>query len=462
MDLLTVLIYISSIAFVYGVSEYDCVVIGAGISGTAAASALHSKGLRVIVLEARDRIGGRVYTTQTTLSNGKKFEVDLGASWIHGAGSDNPLVGLLKEAGVKVSRKSTDYDNTELFYSNGSPVSYSQEMKYEATWEEFMSFLGEKQDQYDYDPGLKTVVNSFIKEKKLTGQNLRAFNYGLNVNIELEYAAPISNLSLWFDEDEGLSGEDVLVLGGYEGVVEYLASGLDIALNSTVKTIDYSKNDQVTVSIEQPGDVPSKSYTAKAVVVTLPLGVLQDDSVRFIPRLPKVNTNAIKSLGFGLLNKCVLIFEKAFWGSEVEFIERIDAMGGFEEILSLMPAAKAPVLYGFNAADYAEDLEKRTDEQTCGEMLARLRTIWDDAPNYLGCFVSRWGLDPYSKGSYSYTTPLMGYKKSHRDVGKSVGQNRVQFAGEHTSLDNPATVHGALTSGYEAACRVLQHLGKEC
>jgi monoamine oxidase len=443
--------------------EYDCIVIGAGISGTAAARKLSEKGLKVVVLEARNRVGGRLYTIKTTLPDGKKLNVDLGASWIHGYGQKNPLVKLVKESGATTFAKKTNFDNSQLYYSNGSPVSDSQEAKYEDTWDEFERYLEKKQYEYDDDPGLETVVSSFIKSKSLRGNDLRAFQYGLNVNIEHEYAAPISKLSLWFDEDEEFSGGDMLV-NGYQKVVEYLSSGLSIVLNTKVIQIDYSKRDLISVRTVHATNGSANTYTSSSVIVTLPLGVLQSSSVKFTPALPQVNVNAIKGLGSGLLNKCVLVFPRAFWGSKIEFIERIDQLGkgAFEETMSLMPVASAPVLYGFNAATYAYSLEKKTNDQTCAEMMAALRTIWKNAPTYTSCYVSRWAADPYSRGSYSYTTPRMEFEKAHKDVGRAVGNNRVQFAGEHTSVEYPATVHGALISGNSAACRVLQNLGKTC
>jgi monoamine oxidase len=99
----------------------DVVVIGAGMSGIAAANALKAKGItNVVVLESRDRIGGRVWTTNTT-ANGKTFPVELGAMWIHGV-SGNPLVALAKSAGVSLQAKDTNYDNSMLYYANGKDV----------------------------------------------------------------------------------------------------------------------------------------------------------------------------------------------------------------------------------------------------------------------------------------------------------------------------------------------------
>jgi monoamine oxidase len=125
-----------------------------------------------------------------------------------------------------------------------------------------------------------------------------------------------------------------------------------------------------------------------------------------------------------------------------------------------MPSANAPVLYAFNAADYAASLEKKSDEQTCLEFLAALRTIWPGAPSPVQCHVSRWLSDPFSKGSYSYTTPKMEFRQAHTDVAKPVG-GLLYFAGEHTSLKHPATVHGALITGDNNACAILNKMNND-
>jgi monoamine oxidase len=165
-------------------------------------------------------------------------------------------------------------------------------------------------------------VAAFVAKKKLAGADLTAFKYALNVNYEHEYGAAISDLSLWFDGDKALPGEDRLVLGGYQQLVKFLARGVDVRLNTKVTQIDYSAASGGVVVRTAAG-----TFAAKRVIVTLPLGVLKANSVSFKPALPASNAKAIAALGMGLLNKCVLVFDKPFWGSKLEFVERIAAAG---------------------------------------------------------------------------------------------------------------------------------------
>jgi len=439
--------------------EYDVVIIGAGMAGLSAANRLKSSGVtNVVVLEARNRVGGRLYSIPL---NNSTF-LDMGASWIHGASSKNPLVRLVKKSKVKISSRPTDFENANTYYSNGKIVSAAKENAYARIWEKWEEYLRRVQNRYEEDPGLEIVVSNFIRKNSLKGEDLIAFKYSLNVYIEHEYAAPISKLSLWFDEDEEFRGGDSLVLGGYQNVAIYMSQGLDVRLNHQVMAIDYSDEKNVVIKSKKI-DGSLESFTAKYLICTLPTGVLQANSVKFNPLLPSVNRRAISALGSGVLNKCIMVFNKAFWGTAEEFIERIDqsGTGAWEETLSIMPSANVPVLYAFNAADFAATLEKKSDEQTCLEFLAVLRTIWPRAPAPIQCHVSRWLSDLFSKGSYSFTTPKMEFKQAHTDVAKPVGR-LLYFAGEHTSLKYPATVHGALITGDRSACDILKDMNKAC
>jgi len=312
-------------------------------------------------------------------------------------------------------------------------------------------------DSIDTDPGLQSVVDSYIAKKKLTGENLLAFKSYLDTNIQQEYGGAISQLALWYDEDSELPGGDKLVIGGYQNLIGSLAPGLDIALNTVVTEIAYSTSG-VTVSTKD-----GATYTAPWAVVTLPIGVLQANSVKFTPPLPSVNAKAIAGLGSGLLDKVVLVFPQAFWGTGVQVNDRIsDGSGAFEEWLSLYPATGLPILVGWNAATYAAALEQRTDTDIIAEAMNILRRTWPTAPDPITYRISRWNSDPFSLGSYSFTTPRMEYKPAHRDVATPLAGGRVQFAGEHTSMKYPATVQGAYWSGQTAACNILKALKKGC
>ena len=445
-------------------STADVIIIGAGMSGLGAAADLKKKGLSVIVLEARDRLGGRTYTLNATTATGQDFKVDLGASWIHGI-TGNPITALATAANVPIAAKATNYDNDQTYYESDGSVMPPEKKKANnalwTKWENYLTFVQKRDNDLD-DPGLQKAVNEFIAKAKLSGARLLGFKYLLNVYIEHEYSGAISDLSLWYDEDSEFSGPDKLVVGGYQNLAAYLAKRIDVRQKHAVKSIDYSNANSVVVQATSAGK--TKTFTAKRVIVTLPIGVLKANVVTFKPALPAVNRNAIRDLGAGLLNKCVLVFDKVFWGSTYEFQERIASKGNgaWEETMSLVPKNNLPVLYAFNAATYAIALESKTDAQTVAQIMSVLRKTWPTAPNPIKFYISRWLKDPYTRGSYSYTTPRMEYAKAHRDVASPVGKGRVLFAGEHTSMKYPGTVHGAFLSGKDAACKVLKAVGKSC
>ncbi len=445
-------------------SATDVIVIGAGASGLAAASKLKAKGVNVIVLEARDRVGGRTWTVTPNDASGQPIFIDLGASWVHGV-IGNPIVPLAKAANVPLSAKTTNYDNDQMYNSNGKPSTTAQEDAIDEQYSQFEDFLDEQRDadyELDKDPGLQSAVDAFIKSKNLAGAPLNAFKYNINTNIEHEYSGAISDLSLWYDEDTELPGGDRLVLGGYQNIIASLGQGVDVRLNHQVLEVDYTNPGSVVVKAKNNGK--AVSFSAQKVIVTLPIGVLKANTVKFTPALPAINKNAIAAMGAGILDKCVLIFDKPFWGTKEEFIEYVSGQGNgaWEEWLSLEPAAGLPVLYGFNAANYARGLEAKTDAQVVAEAMAVLRTIWPTAPNPIKSIVTKWGKDPFARGSYSYTTPRMDFAKVHKDVGTPVAGGRIRFAGEATSLKYPATVHGAYNSGVDQACAVLKDLKKTC
>lgn len=442
----------------------DVIIIGAGMSGLAAASSLKKKGVNVIVLEARNRVGGRTYSISSS-ANGISFYADLGASWVHGI-SGNPLIPVAKAANVALQSKVFDDDNSQTYYADGKEVPDATDAEYEDLFGEFEDYLDAlKEEDYDEDdPGLQSAVNGFIKEQGLTGELLRVFKYQLNTRIQHEYGGAISDLSLFLDGDEELPGGDKLVLGGYQNIPEYLRKGIDVRLSHQVTEINYSAAPSGSVTVKATAGGKSLSFSAPRVIVTLPIGVLKANVVKFTPALPAVNRGAIAAMGSGLLNKCILVFDKVFWDSKINNIDRIYATGdgAWEETLSLVPAAGLPVLYAFNAATYAEALEKKSDAATVAEAMAALRKIWPGAPDPTTYYVTRWKSDPFARGSYSYTTPKMEYEEVHTNVGKPVGGNRVRFAGEHTSVKYPATAHGAYLSGTSTACAILKELGKSC
>ncbi|NJS37805.1 MAG: hypothetical protein HC783_01030 [Rhodobacteraceae bacterium] len=186
--------------------------------------------------------------------------------------------------------------------------------------------------------------------------------------------------------------------------------------------------------------------------LTLPLGVLQSGRVAFAEPLAPARQRAIDGLGMGLLNKCVLRFERVFWPPEVDWI---DFLGPRETLwadwTSYLRATGWPLLAGFNAARMADEVETWDDRTTTASAVDALRAMFGSSvPDPLGSQISRWRQDPFACGAYSFKA--VGTRtKDRKALFGTDWDGRLSFAGEATSRDYPATVHGALLTGQVAA-----------
>lgn len=427
-------------------SEETIVVIGAGAAGLGAARKLKLAGVKVIVLEARDRIGGRVWTDRSL----KNIPLDLGASWIHGI-EGNPLTALVRQ--YEVETVSTDYDNVALYDAQGTEFTDRQQDQLDTRYSRIMRRVrrqGERaQQQGRPDASLQSAISAAIAENSWTAEEKLQFDYLINTNLEHEFAADASELS-WFSWDEGeeIVGGDVLFPGGYGQIFSRLAEGLDIRFGQMVQKIEYSES-QVTVVTRQG------SIVAQRLIVTVPLGVLKRGSIQFSPALPERKQAAIQRLGMGLLNKVFLHFPRVFWDRESDLLGYIGPRKGeWAEWYNFFKFTGEPVLLGFNAATYARRLEALSNEAIVADSMTALRRMYGNSiPAPDGSTVTRWASDPLSFGSYSFLAP--GSSASDRDALAEPVSNRLFFAGEATFRDFPATVHGALLSGEREAARIL-------
>ncbi|BAQ60798.1 amine oxidase [Geminocystis sp. NIES-3708] len=414
------------------------IIIGAGIAGLSAARSLQNKGFEVVLLEGRNRIGGRLWTSRKW----KDAPVDMGASWIHGK-EGNPITQLAKSANAKLFP--TTYNNGIIYDTNGKVITKARENKLDKLQSKLEKIIIEIQNNYSQPISLQQAL-----EKELNWQNLSKIDridlqYLLNTIIEHEYAADTSKLSAqYFDEEKEFDGNDLLFVNGYNVITDYLAKGLNIKLNHLVQEIRYDSQG-VNIKTNQG------NFTANAVIVTLPLGVLQKNIVKFSPSLPTNKIKAINSLGMGILNKLYLRFPSRFWTKNYDWIEHISPKKGqWSEWVNLESALKIPILLGFNAGKFGNEIEFWKDEKIVEDAMKTLRSIFGNSiPNPQDYQLTRWNSDPFTFGSYSYyatgSTP-----KHRRELAKPIGK-RVYFAGEATSLDYPATAHGAYLSGLRVA-----------
>ena len=415
-------------------------VIGAGLAGLSAARALVDHGLEVTVLEARERIGGRIWTSRLWAD----VPLDMGASWIHGV-KGNPLTALADEAGAK--RRRTSYDAAILLEGAGGEVDLEEDL---AAAEALIAAARPRADKGDADVTLKAAILAHPGWARQDARGRRILRFQVNGTVEQEYGGSWDAVSAWhFDAGDEFGGGDVLFPGGYGQITDHLARGLDIRLGKVVSEIA-PEGAGVAVTLAD-----GSRESADHVVLTVPLGVLRSGAIRFGAPLAASRTAAIAALGMGLLNKCWLRFDRMAWPDDVDWIEWLGPRDGeWQEWLSLAPQGQ-PVLLGFHAADQARAKESMSDAQLVAEAHEALKAMFGNRfPAPMGAQVTRWAQDRFALGSYSFnalgTTP-----RTRKKLAGADWEGRILFAGEACSADHFGTAHGAVLSGRQAAALLL-------
>ncbi len=428
-------------------TNYDVIVVGAGIAGLAAAQAIKAAGKRVVVIEARSRVGGRIWSWRNW---GKPIE--LGANWIH-TKTGNPLVNLAKQAGVSTTSDPEEAGDERLIDTvNGTSLTGSAlESHYTRAYDIIESAVA-RGDNLDTDVSLRASINQVSAFKQLNATNKRLFESMLAQIVDDEYAIESEKVSLFGYEEENAAytGSDLFVNGGYDGIATHVAKGLTIIQNTVVTKIAWGKSG-VTVT------AGSKAWQAKAVIVTLPLGVLKANKVTFTPALPSNYQTAINQLATGVLNRCILKFDTAFWGDTYSTFTIVgNDPHQWYQMIPLNGPYGIPALAAFNAGSQARALEAKTDAQLTAEMTAIVQKAFGTKKISNGMVATRWGSDPYALGAYSYVP--VGSPIRARTVLATPVSAQLAFAGEAYTNTDPSTVHGAYNSGRAAASAILKTL----
>jgi monoamine oxidase len=419
----------------------DVLIIGAGAAGLAAWRELHSVGLNLVVLEARNRIGGRILTDHSTHSL-----VELGAEFVHGKPPaiwsilEKAQLEVVESAGTRMVsskeglRPCPEY--WEIIQRVDSQINPTREISYD-------QFLAEAQAS----PFEKLVARSYVE----------GFNAA---HAELISAPAIAIADRAAAEIEGQ--RQFRLPGSYGSLIDWLATGLpreSLHLQTEVREIRWRRG-QIGIAADTPNG--NRDFFAVRLLVTVPLGVLQASSgrrgaIQFIPPLSQKEA-ALGHLEVGHVVKLMISFKEPFWsnhgrlGFAISFDVDMPTWWTQEPLTS-------NTLTGWAGGPAAEKLINLSREELLDRAIESLSRIFAKPGRWLRERADRihyydWSNDPFSRGAYSY--PKVGGLKAAQILAKPVNDT-IFFAGEATDFQGAnGTVHAALASGKSAAQKIIK------
>lgn len=434
--------------------SWDVLIVGAGVAGLTAAAHLVAKGRSVLVLEARDRVGGRAWTRHVP---GVAAPVELGPEFIHGRIAET--FELLEEVGKtaldtsgahwtfidgKVAQRSDDlFDQVQAALAKATPEFQKQDVS-------FATFLADG-SRYGLSEDACRLARTFVE------------------GFDAADATRVSALSIAEEWQSGgmLDAPQYRPVGGYSSVLKALSGALDrrdakIQLQTVVHDIRWRRG-----SVEVEGTFLGQPFRAAApkAIITLPLGVLQapaqaSGSVRFSPALTAKQA-ALEGLASGPVLKLVLQFRTAFWEELND--GQFQQASFFHSPQSPIPTfwtsrpLRAPLLTAWVGGPKGAKLARTPFANIVATALESLQQVFGKDPEGMeleAAYVHDWMSDPYSRGAYSYV--LTGGNDARKALASPI-EDTLYFAGEATDYEGEAaTVTGALHSGARAAKEVLQ------
>ncbi|KAJ7966831.1 Lysine-specific histone demethylase 1-1-like protein [Quillaja saponaria] len=447
------------------------IVIGAGPAGLTAARHLQRQGFTVTVLEARSRIGGRVFTDRSSLS----VPVDLGASIITGVEADvaterrpDPSSLVCAQLGLELTVLNSDCPLYDIVTAKKVPADLDEalEAEYNSLLDDMILLVAQK-GEHAMRMSLEDGLEYALKRRRIAQRRVMDWHFA---NLEYGCAALLKEVSLpyWNQDDVygGFGGAHCMIKGGYSTVFESLGEGLVVHLNHVVTNVSYgSKEPGVDESQRNKVKISTSNgseFLGEAVLITVPLGCLKAETIKFSPPLPQWKHSSIQRLGFGVLNKVILEFPYVFWDDSVDYFgataKESNRRGHCFMFWNVRKTVGAPVLIALVVGKAAIDFQSLSSCDHVNHALMVLRKLFgeDAVPNPVASVVTDWGRDPFSYGAYSYVA--VGASGEDYDILGRPIENCLFFAGEATCKEHPDTVGGAMMSGLREAVRIIDIL----
>jgi monoamine oxidase len=434
----------------------DVIVIGAGVAGLETAWRLAQVGLKVTVLEAGNRVGGRIFTRHL---EDELVPVELGAEFVHGHPEN--LFEIIKTAKLTA----VDMSDGHEYILGGRPK------KIENFWERLghvMSKIPSGKTAAPTDMSFAQFLKKKFPGSSLDKQLAMAFVEGFHA-AELDKISIRSLAEIEKASEEPLATKIFRVVEGYSAIPAHLEKlaktfGAAILLKSQVSEIQWRPG-EVRVRLREPVHHEANEFTARFCVVTLPVGVLKargegERKVRFLPNVPHLE-KALSGIEVGHVKKVTLRFREPFWRKknfDLSFMHWSEE--GFHTWWTNHPLRTNYIVAwsgGGAALRLGEETQAALAERALGSLARYLEMKYDEVEGQLeAVYYHDWSGDPLSRGAYSYVG--VGGIGAHQQLAKPVART-LFFAGEATDNSGQnGTVDGAISSGKRAAFEVIKAL----
>jgi monoamine oxidase len=477
----------------------DVVVIGAGWAGLKAAETLIAAGGKtVLVLEAKDYVGGRAKSNNSFVQGSP---TELGCEWLYAGETEMsthimgkmgydfiPIYELhgLKESSIFLSTTTRDQisgeivksakvlnDTEKMVYNEKIITGYTSYLK--DTSQELSNHSSGSTGEERYDESFADALEDFELQHKdqLNEQDKEVLDL-FESELEIEFAG----------EDETLSVKELGYYAGdyYEGGMRYTSvagAGFgniahefakpflssSIKLNSVVREINYGQDSVVTVLYDDENGISRKAY-ARAALVTVSVGVLKAGNIKFTPSLSEEKQEVIDAMGFGGLNKCIMV-----WDDPLDMVWPKDDLwfglaapgeqpyGKWTSFFNPSSYKNVPMLIGWASGEDAIAIEHQSDQEIMDDVMKSLKIMFPTISRPTKYIITRWNSDDHVKGAYAYSHVDRNMTADTAILAKNI--NHLWFAGEATNTQGwHATTIGAWDTGRDAALDILAFLAE--
>ncbi len=423
-------------------NNYEVIIVGAGASGLIAAYEIAAAGKKVLILEARNRIGGRAHT----IKSGELF-LEAGAEFVHG---DLPVtLGLLDEAKIKYHKIKGKMRRSE----NGRWV----DDEFIENWDELIEKMGNLKNDLPFAVFLEKYFSGDNNSELRSSATRYAQGFDL---VDTNKASTKELYKEWRNEDEN----QYRIKKGYAELMNYLYKkivkrGGVILTDKMVKEVEWKKNKVNILSNT------NEKFTAKKLLITIPVSLMQNKNLNgSINCKPAINetVNTFQQIGFGAVIKILLEFKEAFWQNKKRNISMILSEQKIPTWWAQLPE-KNNLLTGWLGGPNAEEYSELNDNEILHIALKSLSVIFNLSIENLqeqlnAAYIFKWHTEPFSNGAYTY--PMPGSKEARKKLNEPV-DDTLFFAGEGLYNGNaPGTVEAALISGKKTASKILNSLKK--